>query len=76
MRVTLLRGTQVKKIIVRHHTVLDDECVVKSPITASFSLFKAFALIDADGDGCITSEELVTVIEKVIMMMIRIMTMT
>ena len=33
-------------------------------------LVKAFALIDADGDGCITSEELVSVIEKVIMIMI------
>ena len=73
-RVTLLRGTQVKKIIVRHHTGLDDECVVKSPITASFSLVKAFALIDIDGDGCITSQELVTVIEKV--MMIKILAMT
>ena len=74
---TLLRGTQVKKIIVRHHTGLDDECVVKSPITASFSLVKAFALIDIDGDGCITSQELVTVIEKVMMMMmIKILAMT
>ena len=72
---TLLRGTQVKKIIVRHHTGLDDECVVKSPITASFSLVKAFALIDIDGDGCITSQELVTVIEKV-MMMIKILAIT
>ena len=74
--ITEARGTQVKKIIVRHHTGQDDECVVKSPITASFSLLKAFALIDADGDGCITSQELITVIEKVIMKMIRIMAMT
>ena len=34
------------------------------------ALVKAFALIDADGDGCITSDELVTVIEKVRLIMI------
>ena len=34
------------------------------------ALVKAFALIDADGDGCITSDELVTVVEKVRLIMI------